>query len=454
MNFLGENYLLENDIALDLYSQVKDLPVIDPHNHGDVREIVENKNWHDIWQVEAETDHYVWQLMRRRGVPEEKITGKASNKEKWLALAEIFPQLAVNPTYEWIHLDLKRRFGIERPVSKKTADYIWEKTKEKLKEEEMKPVKLLKKMNVEIMCTTDEPESLLKYHKKARKDIKDIKILPTWRPDKYMKIESKEWKNNVIELGRVYNQNISNFNDLLEVFQKSHDFFEKMGCVSSDHGMLEPVSYPVKKEKVSAIFRKAFTGKQLTEKEINDYKSYMFIFSGKMNQEKDWVTQLHIGPVRNYRDRLYNSLGKDSGGDISTNNLEIVDNLKYYLNQFDNKLKIVIYYLDPVIESSLGTICRAFPNVYAGAPWWFNDNPYGIEEQLNYFSSVDLLSCHAGMVSDSRKVLSYGSRHEMFRRVLCNLLGKKVDRGQIPVDIASDLAKSASYEHPFNLYFQ
>ena len=191
MAFLDENYLLQNETSKVLYESVKDLPILDAHNHGDVKEIVENRGWTDIWQVEAETDHYVWELMRKRGVPEEKITGKASNKEKWMALAEVFPNFVGNPTYEWIHLDLKRRFHIEDVISKYTAEKIWQDTSIALKQQSMKPQELLKSMNVEVMCTTNDITDDLYYHQKAKEKIEGIRILPTWRPDKAMNIEKK-----------------------------------------------------------------------------------------------------------------------------------------------------------------------------------------------------------------------------------------------------------------------
>ncbi|MFW6007146.1 MAG: glucuronate isomerase [Halanaerobiales bacterium] len=454
MAFLDETYLLESKEAQKLYEQIKDLPIVDAHNHGDVKEIIENEGWDDIWEVEGETDHYVWEMMRRKGVPEEKITGNAPNKEKWKALAEIFPELAGNPTYEWIHLDLKRRFGIEKTISTHTADVIWDKTRSMLKKEEMTPQNLLREMNVKIMGTTDDPDSLLKYHKKARKEVEGVKILPTWRPDKAMNIDNRGWKNFVENLGNNYEIDTDKFSGFINALEKSHDYFEEMGCVASDHGILEPVAYPVSEKEIEKIYDKAINEKELTAKEIKDFKAYMFLKFAKMNEKSNWVTQIHIGAVRDYRDKLYEQLGPDSGGDIAVNNINIVDNLKYFFNQFDSSLDIVLYYLDPELEPSLTTIARAFPNVNLGAPWWFNDSPYGMEQHLKYISTVDLLSNHAGMVTDSRKLMSYDSRTEVFRRVLSNVLGEMVKKGQIPSGCAADIASSISYYRPLKLFFQ
>lgn len=453
MAFLDENYLLENETGKKLYEQVKDLPIVDAHNHGDVEEIIKNEGWSDIWEIEAATDHYVWELMRKRGVPEEKITGNASNKEKWLALAKVFPQFAGNPSYEWIHLDLKRRFGIEENISEHTAEMIWEKTSTILESEEMKPQRLLNDMNVKIMCTTDEPTSTLEYHQEAAKNIDGIRILPTWRPDKAMNIEQGIWKGFLEEMGARYNENTSNFKGFVNALQKSHDFFDENGCKASDHGLLEPITYAVDEQVATDIHQKAFNGEELTEEEVQDYKSYLLCLFGQMNTESNWVTQLHLGAVRNYNDHLYETLGPDTGGDISTQSIEIANNLNYFLNRFDQKIKVVLYSLDPTHWATLATISRAFRNVNLGAAWWFNDSPYGMEEQLRLISTIDLLANFAGMVTDSRKLISYGSRTEMFRRVMSNVLANMVDKGQIPFAVAADLAKGMAYNQQMELFF-
>lgn len=452
MAFLGEDYLLENKTGKQLYENIKDLPIVDAHNHGDVGEIVRNEGWSDIWQLEGATDHYIWELMRKRGVPEEKITGNASNKEKWLALARVFPEFAGNPTYEWVHLDLKRRFGIDELISEDTAELIWEKTEEMLKTEAMKPWRLLKDMNVKIMCTTDDPTSTLEYHQQAAKEIEAIKILPTWRPDRAMNIEKKDWKVFVLEMAERYDEDCSTLQGFVRALEKSHEYFVKNGCRASDHGLTQPVSYEVKEDVAAAIHLKAYNGEELSEKEINDYKAYLFCKFGELNKEAGWVTQLHIGAVRDYNDWLYENLGPDSGGDISDHKIEIVDSLKYFLNRFDG-MKIVLYVLDPAHYATLTTISRAFRNVYLGAAWWFNDSPYGIEEQLKYIGTVDLLANFAGMVTDSRKLVSYGSRTEVYRRVMCNVLGRMVERGQIPYTVAAEMAVGLAYKQQEELFF-
>lgn len=453
MAFLDQNYLIDNESGREIYEKVKDLPILDAHNHGDVEEIVRNEVWQDIWQLEGATDHYVWEMMRRCGVPEEKITGAASNKEKWLALADVFPAVAANPVYEWIHLDLKRRFGIEENISRETAELIWKKTAELLKSDKMKPQNLLKEMKVEVMCTTDEPTSTLEYHQKAAEEISGVKILPTWRPDKGVNIEKEEWKDFVIEMGTRYSEDTAVFDGFLRSLERSHDFFSKNGCKASDHGLEEPITYEVAKERVAQIHEKAYRNEELSGEEIRDYKAHLLYQFGVMNSKTNWVTQLHIGAVRNYNDQLLQEIGPDSGGDISTQSIELVKNLKYFLNQFDGKLKIVLYSLDPTHWATLSTISRAFRTVYLGAAWWFNDSPYGMEEQLRLISSIDVLSKFAGMVTDSRKLISYGSRTEMFRRAMSSTLGRMVEKGQMPLDVAVKLAEGMAYRQPKELFF-
>jgi len=451
--FLDENYLLRGSAARKLYEEVAQLPVLDPHNHADPQQIVKNTSWEDIWEVECATDHYVWELMRKCDVPEDKITGSASNKEKWMALANVMPLIAGNPVYEWLHLDLFRVFGIQKIVRSETAEEIWEETRKKLRSPEMRPQQLLEKMRVEIMCTTDDPSSDLKWHAKAEEELSNLRMLPTWRPDRAMNIQKPGWRNFVEAMGERYEEDTSDLEGFLYALAKSHDYFARMGCVASDHGIEQPYSYPVERSKVREIHKKAFSGVPLTEEEARDYKAFMLLYFGELNAEKNWVTQLHIGAVRDYRDNLFRKFGPDSGGDISTNAVDLVKGLRYFLNRFDGRLKIVLYVLDPTHLPTAATISRAFPNVNLGAAWWFNDSPFGMEMHLRYIATVDLLSNFAGMVTDSRKLLSFGSRTEMFRRVLCNVLGSMVDNSQIPYEEAKGLARRACYDRPYELFY-
>lgn len=455
MDFLDDKYLLETPTAKRLYDRIRDLPIIDLHSHVDIEEVLRNEPPQDIWEAEGATDHYVWELMRRRKVDEEKITGKAPNREKWNALAEVFPEFAGNPTYEWIHLDLRRRFGVKELISKQTADVIWEKTSALLKGESMCPQNLLKDMKVELMCTTDEPTSDLEYHKRAKKELDTPEILPTWRPDKVMKIEDQNiWKEIIGELGEKTGEDVSRLDGLLSALENRHEYFDDHGCISSDHGMEKPYSYPVSEKEAANIHQRGYRGKELKEKDIKDYKAFMLYKFAELNKKRNWLTQLHIGAIRGYRDKLYKTLGIDSGGDISTQNVNFAEDLKYFLNEFAEDLNIVVYCLDPTHLPTVTTIARAFPNLLIGAPWWFNDSPFGMEMHLKYIGSVDLLYNCGGMVSDSRKLLSYGSRTEMFRRVLCNVVGKQVELRQIPLSVAQNLVENVSFNGVKELLIQ
>ncbi|RKD95548.1 glucuronate isomerase [Halopiger aswanensis] len=452
MSFLDEDYLLETDAARELYDAIADLPIVDPHTHADVAEIVANDGWNDIWEVEAATDHYVWALMRNCSVDEELITGDADNREKWTALAEVFPQFAGNPTYEWVHLDLKRRFGIEKPISAETADEIWAETKAQLAADDMRPQELLAEMNVEVVGSTDDPTDDLAYHERAADEVEGVDIVPTWRADRAVKIERPEWTDFVAELEAATDVSTDDFDGFLAALEASHDYFAGRGCRACDLGIEQPVSRPVSDERAREIYRRGLAGGSLSEREVEDFQAYLTEYIGELNAAKGWVTQLHIGPVRNYRDSLFERLGPAAGGDISTRDVDLAKPLEHFLNRFDDEMDVVLYTIDPTHYPTIATIARVFPNVTIGPAWWFNDSPFGIEGQLEYVGTVELLSQHAGMVSDSRKLLSYGSRFEMFRRSLANVVGKQVDRGQVPMDVARDLVERLAYDRPKELY--
>jgi glucuronate isomerase len=452
--FLGGGYLLDSASARKLYDGIGDLPIVDAHSHADIVEIVENRPWSDIWQVEGATDHYVWQLMRKRGVPEEKITGGASNRDKWQALAEVFPQLVGNPTYEWIHLDLKRRFGLDEVVRPETADTIWERTSAALQQPEFRPQAVLEAMKVEIMCTTDDPTVHLPFHERALEEIENTRILPTWRPDKAINIENETWRALVDRLAQETDVDTSTVDGFLKALQATHDVFDVLGCVASDHGLTVPWGHEVDQEWAARIHLKAIEGGSLSDDEIADYHGFMLHRFAEMNAATGWVMQLHIGAIRDYRDALFEGLGPDTGGDISDQQIPIAEPLREFFNAFDGRLEIVLYSVDPTHQPTLATIARAYPTLSLGAPWWWNDSPHGMENQLRYMATVGLLANHAGMVTDSRKLISFGSRTEMFRRVLCKVVGDMVERGQMPRTEAFGLVQSLAYERPKKLFFE
>ncbi|MBT3374939.1 MAG: glucuronate isomerase [Lentisphaerae bacterium] len=454
MAFLDENYLLSSDVARGLYDLVEDLPIVDPHNHADVKAICENRNFTDIWEAEGATDHYVWEVLRKRGVAEAYLTGsEATNEEKWLSLANVFPELVGNPTYEWIHLDLKRRLGIDDLICGANGKKIWDDSQAVLQRPEMRPQQLLKGMKVESMCSTDDPIDSLEYHQALQESPIAGVVRPTFRPDRAMNVFKPDWCEYIGQLEEQAGGTYGSVADLIAALQARHDYFAENGCVASDHGVEVPYGFKVSEEDANAVFKKARQGKDLEPTETIGYMSYMLHAFGEMDAAKGWVFQLHIGAVRDVRNSLLDTIGPDTGGDISNHTTDIVAPVRDFLNRFDDRLNVVLYSLDPNQQCTLAALTRAFgQSVSLGSAWWLNDSPVGMRRQLEYIGSVDVLMNMAGMVSDSRKLLSYGSRNEMFRRVLCDVIGTMVLRGQVPLPLGEQLVKHLSYARPKELF--
>lgn len=453
MKFLGNKYLISNDAGFEIYKTIKDLPIIDPHSHIDVQEIVENKNYPDIWQLFAATDHYVWEVLRKCGIPEEFITGKHSHEEKWLKLASIFNQLAGNPVYEWMHLDLRRYLGIDTLINSETGAEIWRRANEILAQKDKRPQQLLKQIGIETICSTDDPIDLLEEHAAVNSAFGRRIIRPAWRPDRAIKIGNPGWRNYMDSVARRFNFKLGSIHDLTAALKYSHDHFAKHGCVVSDNGVETPFSGVEDPDDADVIFKKAMQCKELTAEEKNVFMSYLFGQTAEMNAEKDWVFQIHMGPVRDVRDYLFHKLGTDAGGDVCNYYQDHLTPLKKFLNHFDSRLKIVLYNLDPGHQAMLASLARTFGSrVRLGAAWWFLDNPTGLRRQLELVGSVDVFACFAGMVSDSRKLLSFGSRFEMYRRVLSDVLGNMAERGQAPLELLIELAETMSYSGPKNFF--
>ncbi|OGV56890.1 MAG: glucuronate isomerase [Lentisphaerae bacterium GWF2_44_16] len=449
MGFLDEKYLIRSETALAIYNVIEKLPIIDAHNHANVTEIAKNTSYSDPWQLFAATDHYVWETMRKRGVKEEFITGKAEPKAKWMKLASVFPEIAGNPVYEWIHLDLRRYLGIDTLLNAGTGEDIWEEAKAVLKLKDKRPQELLNYMNVEAMCSTDDPIDYLEEHEQLNKAVKRKLVRPTWRPDKAMNIFSPHWRGYMEKLERRFNIRLESVKELVEALKTSHDYFAERGCVASDHGVEVPLAGNSSMEEADAVFKKAMSHQKLTHAECEVFMSYIFGEIAEMDAEKDWVFQLHIGAVRDIRDSIFETMGPDSGGDVSNHYLDILTPLKKFLNRFDDRLKVVLYCLDAGHQATLATVSRAFGHkVNLGSAWWLNDHPIGMRRQLEYICAVDLFSNFAGMVSDSRKLLSFGSRFEMFRRILSDVLGEMANLGQMPYSVAEKLAVRISYTGP------
>lgn len=449
MSFLDDKYLLESDSAVAIYNAVKDLPIIDPHNHADVAEIAANGNYSNAWQVFAATDHYVWEVMRKRGVDENSITGTATPKEKWMELARVMPEIAGNPVFEWIHLDLRRRFGITNVLCSENAERIWDEVNAKLATDDFKPLALLKAMNVEVMCSTDDPVDTLEYHTAVNEKAGRIVIRPTWRPDKAMRIHYPGFRDYIAKLGKRFGIEIDSVEKLVEALQKSHDYFAEKGCRASDHDTPHPLPGNATLAEADVVFQRALAGETMSQADIDTYQDYLTIKVAEMDMRAGWVYQMHMCVIRDVRDTLFQSLGMDVGGDISEFYVNIAKPLCGFLNHFDDRLKLVLYSLEPCHQAALAAVARAFgKNVRLGSAWWLNDQPYGMSTQLEYIGNVDVYSCFAGMVSDSRKILSYASRFEMFRRTLSNVLGGLVLKGRMPQEIAEKIAVMMCYTEP------
>jgi len=446
------NYLLKNKIAQKIYEEIKNLPIVDLHSHIEASWVLENRHWDNIWSAWAATDHYVWELMRRFNIPEEKITGSAPDEDKWLAFASIVPLLIGNPVYDWLHLDLKLFFGLDEEVNKTTAHKIWIESKEKLlSSPELLPRGILEAANVKVLCTTDSPLSTLDAHKKLSEELPGVQILPTWRPDLLFEIGSTEWVKFLHQLENITDTNVSTLKGFLDALAKTHKYFELHGCCTSDHALQNLSLNFFNQKVVERIYSRALQKRRVTEEERRRFQSFCLYFCGELNIESDWFMQLHIGAVRDYRQQLFVKMGKDSGGDVATHIIEITEGLQNFLNHFDGKLTIILYVLHPAHVYTIATIARAFPRVYLGAPWWFMDNPFHIYNYLAELAAVDALSLFSGMVSDSRKMLSLVSRNDVFRRILANFLGELVQNKRAHLEGAICVALRASYENPYRL---
>ncbi len=454
MAFLDQDYLLTTDAAKEIYAAIKDLPILDPHNHCDVKALAEDTCFQDIWQAEAATDHYVWELMRKCGVDEALITGKeATNREKWNALAKVFPLFAGNPTYEWIHLDLKRRLGIDLEINAENADAIWEAAQQKLQDPQRSQQSLILEMNIETLCSTDDPADSLEYHKQLQNSRLAGRIRPTFRPDAAMNIDKPTWNAYVDRLGARWDMAITNIDEFLAALQKGHDAMDALGCRASDHGVEVPYGYQLDKETAAELFNKARNNQPLELNEIAAFKAWFLSEMGEMDAKSGWVFQIHYGCRRDIRKTIWDGLGPDAGGDIGDDSILFVKPLLPFLNRFDGRLKVVLYNMTPSHNAALAMLTRAFGNtVSLGSAWWLNDSFQGMKTQLELASSIDLFSNMAGMVSDSRKILSYGSRFELFRRTLSLVLGDMTTRGQMSIEVAKMLAKNLSYDRPKQLF--
>jgi glucuronate isomerase len=439
--FLDNNFLLENKTAEMLYHEhAKNMPVIDYHCHLSPSEIAEDKIFKNITRIWLNGDHYKWRAMRANGIPEQFITGDASDIDKFKKWAETVPNTLRNPLYHWTHLELNRYFGIQKLLNPVTAIEIYNETSEKLSSAEFSVRNLLRRMKVEAVCTTDDPVDSLEFHKKIRNDGFEIKVLPAWRPDKSMAVENPGFYNNYLDqLASISDIDINNFKSLLDALRKRHDYFHQQGCRLSDHGLETFYAESFNDSEIAVIFKRIRSGNFLTLDEILKFKSAMLIIFGEMDHAKNWTQQFHIGAIRNNNSRMFKTLGPDTGFD-SIGDFEIAKPMSKFFDRLDNKnmlAKTIVYNLNPRDNELLISMIYNFNDgtipgkMQFGSGWWFLDQKDGIEKQLNALSNMGLLSRFAGMLTDSRSFLSY-PRHEYFRRILCNIIGKDVENGELP----------------------
>lgn len=456
-DFMNEDFLLKNNISRELYHEyASKMPIFDYHCHLSPQEIAENKSYDNLTQIWLYGDHYKWRAMRSNGVDEKYITGDGSDYEKFLAFAETMEYAYGNPLFHWSHLELKRFFGIEEVLNRKNAKIIWNKANNLLQTENFTAKALIKNSNVKALCTTDDPIDSLEYHEKVAQDKEfDVKVLPTFRPDKALFIEKSTFLEWLSALEKVTDMKINTFKDLIETLSKRAAFFVSKGCVVSDHSIEDPFFRLGSPEEVENIFAKTLSGKKLTKEEVEIYKTSLFIELGKIYNSHNLGMQIHLGALRNNNSRMYNKLGGDIGFD-SIGNYNYAKSISGLLNELDKieqLPKTILYCLNPNDNEILGTMIGNFQDgkipgkIQFGAGWWFNDQKDGMIKQMTALANLGLLRRFLGMLTDSRSFLSY-TRHEYFRRIMCNMIGTWVEEGEVPYD--KDILKSMIEEICFN----
>ena len=450
MGIISDTFMLKNKPAKKLYAMVKDLPIIDYHCHLSPKMIAENYKFRNAYDLFLGGDHYKWRQMRTNGVDEEYITGSADEYEKFLAFARTLPMLIGNPIYHWTHLELKRYFGIDEPLTEKNAKEVWDKCNACLMRDDYRAKELILRSNVEVICTTDDPADTLEYHAQL-KDF-SVKVLPTFRPDKAVEIGKDTFIPYIESIG------VKTYGELVKWIKERINYFDSFGCRLSDHG-LEYV--PFAEGDPAAAFEKRMSGGTLTAFEADSFKTAIIKACAEEYTRLGWAMQVHIGALRNNNRRMFEKLGPDTGFD-SINDLCVAENLSALLNslEYENALpKTILYTLNPKDNYVLGTMIGNFQKaptagrIQFGSGWWFNDQRDGMEAQMQALANLGMISRFVGMLTDSRSFVSY-PRHEYFRRILCNLIGKWVDEGEYPADyeMLGKIVRGIAYENAKNYF--
>jgi len=464
-SFLNPEWLLNSKEAVWLYQEVvlplrKQHGILDLHTHLNLQQILDNQSLTNIWKAEVyderygNRDHYLLQLAAKFPPFSYALAfdPEISEQAKWSTLGKVFPFLEGNHVHQWLHLDLKRVFGIEELLGPDTADRIWNETEKAFQKEAFLPLSLLRKINARVICTTDDPCQDLAEHKKAREAIKDIVFLPTFRPDPYCNIFEESWRENVERICALTGEDTT-LHGLVEALRKRHAYFAELGARASDHGLLEPWGLEVSTARAEEIFNRAYEKREkfsVRSPEVRDFISYMMHRFCEMNAEYGMATQIHFGALRDTNVYIYKNWGKDMGGDAVLDDVKVMENLLPLLNKFfsgeSSKSYLVLYTMNHNLLPILIALSRTFPNVQIGFPWWFNDAPSFIEEHLLKVAHASCLSFLGGPVADSRKILSEGSRFEVFDRMICRVVGKLLSEGQISQQGAQLIVRSILYD--------
>lgn len=464
-SFIHDDFLLQSDTAKELYhNHSEKQPIIDYHCHLIPEYIAKDHKFDNLGQIWLEGDHYKWRAMRTNGIDEKFCTGKdTSDWEKYEKWVETVPYTMRNPLYHWTHLELKRAFGVDELLNPASGKWIYDICTEQLRTPEFSARGLMKKFDVQVVCTTDDPLDTLEHHISLKNEGFEIKVLPTWRPDKAMAVENPaEYRKYVEKLSEVSGVSISNFADLLQALRVRHDFFASVGCKLSDHGIEEFYAEDYTQGEIDGIFNKVYGDQELSKEEILKFKSAMLYEGAVMDWEKGWTQQFHYGAIRNNNSRLFRQLGADTGFD-SIGDFTVAKAMSKFFNSLDNNDKLaktIIYNLNPRDNDMIATMIGNFQDgsvagkIQFGSGWWFLDQKTGMEAQLNSLSNLGLLSRFVGMLTDSRSFLSY-PRHEYFRRILCNLIGDDVEKGLLPkseMKFLGEMVENISYFNAKNFF--
>jgi glucuronate isomerase len=458
MEFITDNFLLENNIAEQLYHDyAKAMPIIDYHNHLNPKCIATNHLYENLTQLWLDGDHYKWRAMRAFGIDEHYITGSANDEEKFEKWAQTVPYTLRNPLFHWTHLELKRYFNIDELLNKNNAKQIFEHTKSLIADRNDTVVNLLSKMNVEVLCTTDDPLDNLEHHKQIAENKTSPKVFPTFRPDSFFNTENLEaLKSRFETLSKLSNIEIKDFDSFIEAIATRYQHFHDYGCRLSDKGIGTIPFESYSASELNTIISAILEGKSLSQSESNKYITACLVEFAKIEFDKGWVQQFHLGALRNNNTRLKQSVGADAGVD-SIGDFQQAETMSKLFDALDKQEKLpktIVYNLNPSQNEVFATMAGNFNDgsvkgkMQYGAGWWFLDQLDGMEKQLNTLSNMGLLSCFVGMLTDSRSFLSF-PRHEYFRRLLCNILGKEMKKGLIPNDMefVGNMVKDICYNN-------